>query len=95
MFIQIEQVCDNYLKFTTDSKTSVTKQVTISVPSVSACFPKLELLKMDKVSSMMNLSFGETTSMDDWAANLERTEGLTVRNYFDITPKENEVFRTI
>ena len=91
LFYHIEQVSENYFTFTTDSKTTVTKHTIITVPSVSACFPKLELLKMDKLNTMMNLSFGSSTSLDDWAMNLGKTESLTVRDYFDITPKENEV----
>ena len=77
--------------YITESKVIVTKHVQIYAPSMSACFPKQELLKLDKLQNMIGISLGNSTSIDDWEMIQKKTDKLTVRNFFELTPKEEEV----
>lgn len=91
LFIHIGEVCKNYFIYPTESKVSIDKHTKIETPSVSACFPKHELFKKDILS---NISTG-SSSVDDWDLFQFKTENFTVKNYFDFTPNENEVYLNI
>ena len=86
--LQLIEVSNNYLRYSTESKVKISKHKTISTPKLSLCFREYEILRRDfmkhKMKNLPPLNIGDTA----WG---ELRNNITIREIFMNTPSIDEV----
>lgn len=95
LIIQVNEVSNNYFKYTTESKIYITTHEVISAPSMSVCFRKSDILQRDEIKKKRGINLIKPSNASGWNIYRDTVENFTLNMLFDFTPSERHLLNPI
>lgn len=95
LIVQVNEVSNNYFKYTTESKIYIITHEVIPAPSTSVCLRKSDILQRDKIKEQLGINLIKPSNAPEWDIYRNTVENFTLNMLFDFTPSERHLLNPI